>query len=249
MITLTLNFLSAKIVSKIQINSRSKLMDKLSKKRLRPIRDEVYSILRDDIIMGVYKPGDRLQEENLAENLGISRTPVREALRKLEIENLVDYYPHRGTVVSEIAVDELKELFLVKIFIEILINKKAAKNAEKKDIEMLRELLVKTEECSNSDEIIDFVTKFNNAVFKISNSEYLVNLNKSVRESIKRVVTSNALDDERRAAICREHSNIVDAFEDKDENLIKQYTIEHIQSSYMYFQKEPLELKDDILEL
>lgn len=224
-------------------------MDKLSRKRLRPIRDEVYSILRNNIIMGTYKPGDRLQEEKLADDLGISRTPVREALRKLEIDNLVDYYPHKGTVVSEIAVDELEELFLVRIFIEILINKKAAKNASEKEIKELRDLLEKTEECKNSDKILELVNRFNNSVFELSNSEYLVNLNNSVRESIKRVVTSNALDHERRVSICKEHNNIVDAFEAKDEDLIKKYTIEHIQSSYLYYQKEPLELNDDVFDL
>jgi DNA-binding GntR family transcriptional regulator len=222
-------------------------MNKLSASRIRPIRDEVYHILRKEIMTGVYKPGDRLQEESLAEQLGISRTPVREALRKLETERLVDYYPHKGTIVSDISTSESEELFLVRTFIEILINKRAAQNATSKDIDELRKILIETQKHQTADLIIASVERFNVKLFEISKSEYLVDLNYRVREMIKRIVAMNALNPDRRQRILEEHSRIVDAIEKKDEDLIEKYTAAHIQSSYNQFKKEKTNAKESLL--
>jgi DNA-binding GntR family transcriptional regulator len=215
-------------------------MNKLSENRIRPIRDEVYHILRREIMSGAYKPGERLQEEQLAEILGVSRTPVREAMRKLETEKLVDYYPHRGTIVSDVGTSEIEELFLVRTFIEVLINKKVARNATQKDKDRLREILNETVEREKTEEIILGIELFNKTLFDISKSEYLVDLNCRVREIIKRIVMANALDPERRQSIFEEHSKIVDAIETKNEELIEKYTIEHIQSSFYKFKNKTM---------
>lgn len=206
-------------------------MQKVSSERMRPIRDVVYQSIRQAIIRGAYKPGDKLQEEILAEELGVSRTPVREALRKLEVERFVDYYPHRGTVVSEVSTDEVDELYQVRQMLEVFIIRKAAKNAKPKDILGLRHILAQGELCMEPDDILDSVEMFNNAIFELSGSESLVDLNRKIREILQRVVTSNHLNPDRRKQAHDEHMKIVDALEANDAHLAEKYTIEHLKHS------------------
>lgn len=206
-------------------------MKKLSKERLRPIRDEVYHIIRKDIIHGVYKPGDRLQEEQLAEQLGTSRTPVREALRKLEVERFVDYTPHKGTVVTDVSSDEVEELYKVRALVESLIVKKAALNATNEDIKKLRKSLEVCEKCTDIDDTLDCVEEFNNILFETANSKFLEDINRRIREILQRVLVSNHMNPERHKIAHEEHKKIVDAIEAHDVDLAERYTIEHLSNA------------------
>lgn len=206
-------------------------MKKLTVERMRPIRDEVYHRIRTAILRGVYKPGDRLQEEMLAEELGTSRTPVREALRKLEVERFVDYFPHRGTVVSEVSKDEVEDLYKVRQLLEILLIRRAAKNATAEDIEALRAILEEEDRCVEPDAILDSVEKFNNVLFSISRAESLIELDQRIRENLQRVVVSNHLNPERRKTAHAEHLLIVDALAANDPDLAERRTVEHLTHS------------------
>lgn len=195
---------------------------------MRPIRDEVYHRLRQAILRGIYRPGEKLQEVALAEDLGTSRTPVREALRKLEVERLVVYYPHRGTVVAEVAADEIAELYQVRTLLERFIARRAARNAGPQDIARLRKILAIVELCEEPDEILEAVEDFNDAIFKLSGAEHLVDLARRIRELLQRVLVSNHLDPVRRAEAHQEHLHIVEALEANDPDRAEQYTIEHM---------------------
>ncbi len=204
---------------------------KISQEYIRPIRDIVYQEIRKAIITGLYKPGDKLQEEDLAEKLGVSRTPVREALRKLEVEHFVIYYPHRGTVVSEIPADEVDELYQVRLLLETFIARKAAVKATAEDVKRLREILAEEEKCIAPDDILDAVERYNDAIFQISGAVTLVDLNKKIREILQRIVASNHLNPERRNQAHQEHLRIVEALERNDPDLAEQYTVEHLKHS------------------
>lgn len=223
---------------------------KLTAERMRPIRDEVYHRIRQAILRGIYKPGEKLQEEALAEALGTSRTPVREALRKLEVEQFVTYFPHRGTVVSSISSDEVDDLYRVRTMIEVLVTRRAAKMATPEDIRKLRKILAVSELCVEPDEILDSVELFNNTLFEISNAPSLVDINRRIRELLQRVMSSNHLNPERRVEAHREHQLIVDALEANDPDLAEKYTLEHLGNSprklKKIFQTEPT--KDEEVE-
>ncbi len=206
-------------------------MEKLSKERMRPIRDEVYLQIRKAIIRGVYKPGEKLQEEDLAEALGTSRTPIREALRKLEVENLVTYYPHRGTMVSDVSVDEVDELYQVRTLVEVFIAKRAALNATPEDIAQLRKILKDGEQCTDPDDILSNVELFNDTLFEIAHADALVDINRRIRFTLQRVVVNNHLNPERRKTAYEEHCKIVDALEAHDSDLAQKYTLEHMAHS------------------
>ena len=225
-------------VSWIQNAKRERDLEKLTRARLRPIRDEVYLQIRKAIIRGTFKPGDKLQEEDLAEMLGTSRTPIREALRKLEVENLVIYYPHRGTVVSDVAVDEVEELYQVRTLIETFIAKRAALNATAEDIAQLRKILEDGRNCTDPEEILSNVELFNNTLFEISRADALVDLNRRIRYTLQRVLVNNHLNPERREQAYQEHCRIVDALEAHDSDLAQRYTLEHLTSSPKKLKKE-----------
>ena len=80
-----------------------------------PLRDVVFQTLRNAILKGELKPGERLMEIQLAQKLGVSRTPVREALRKLELEGLVIMIPRRGAIVAVMSVEFVIDLFFVSV--------------------------------------------------------------------------------------------------------------------------------------
>ena len=87
---------------------------------LLPLRDVVFKKLRKAILTGALKPGERLMEIHLAEKLGVSRTPIREAIRKLELEGLVQMIPRRGAIVTEITEKSMKDVLEVRRALDIL---------------------------------------------------------------------------------------------------------------------------------
>ena len=93
-----------------------------------PLRDVVFNTLRQAILKGELKPGERLMEIQLANRLGVSRTPVREAIRKLELEGLVLMIPRKGAVVAEITIKDLEDVLEVRGVLEILAVQNACQN-------------------------------------------------------------------------------------------------------------------------
>ena len=102
-----------------------------------PLRDVVFKKLRAEILLGELSPGERLMELHLAQRLGVSRTPVREAIRKLELEGLVTMLPRRGAQVAQISEKDLKDVLQVRTSLEQLAVRLAC---ERMDEETLKEL-------------------------------------------------------------------------------------------------------------
>ena len=89
-----------------------------AKRTITTIREQVYQILRDDICQGVYAPGTRLQEVDLAENLNVSRSPVREALRQLAADGLLLEIPNKGVYVKEFSARDIEEIYELRVMLE-----------------------------------------------------------------------------------------------------------------------------------
>lgn len=108
----------------------------------KPLREVVCETLRQAIRDGVFKPGERLMEVPLAEELGVSRTPVREAIRKLELEGFVVMIPHRGTYVADISLKDVTQVFEIRSALEELAAQLAAERITPDEIEFLERMLV-----------------------------------------------------------------------------------------------------------
>ena len=103
-----------------------------------PLRDVVFNTLRQAILKGELKPGERLMEIQLANRLGVSRTPVREAIRKLELEGLVLMIPRKGAIVAEITIKDLEDVLEVRGVLEILAVQNACQNITETQLQELK---------------------------------------------------------------------------------------------------------------
>ena len=206
-------------------------MERLSEERMRPIRDEVYDLIRGAIIDGTYRPGDKLKEEELAERLGTSRTPVREALRKLEVENFVQHFAHRGVVVSQVNTAEIEDLYKVRTHLECMLIRKAAQNATPEDVSALRRKLDEADAAASISRRLEAVEEFNTLLLQLSGSQQVLELQKRTREMLQRAVVSGHADPVRSRSAAAEHRAIVDAVEAHDPDRAERLMREHLNNS------------------
>ena len=111
---------------------------KIAENEYLPLRDVVFNTLRQAILRGEMEPGERLMEIQLAQKLGVSRTPIREAIRKLELEGLVIMIPRKGAEVAHITEKDMKDVLEVRSTLEELVVELAIKNVTDEKIEELK---------------------------------------------------------------------------------------------------------------
>jgi DNA-binding GntR family transcriptional regulator len=134
--------------------------------------DRVYTHIRDAIVDGRYEPGARLGEVEIAELTSTSRTPVREALRQLEMEGLVEVLPHRGARVYEWTADDLEEIYDLRMTLEAMAAARAASRIEPRDLDRMTELcdLIEVAAVPGPDQRLDLVAQLNDEFHAIVRS-------------------------------------------------------------------------------
>ena len=212
-------------------------MDSLTKLNLdnyKPLRDVVFENLRSAILEGKLKSGQRLMEVQLAEQLGVSRTPVREAIRKLELEGLVVMLPRKGAYVANISVKDLMDVLEIRASLEGLGASLAAERRNDEDIKNLEELEVEFEEAvrtQNIDMLLKKDIEFHECIFKSTNNKKLHQLINSLWEQVYRFRVTYISDYDSTVNIIEEHKMILDAIKRRDSKLAKKYAMEHIQKA------------------
>jgi len=206
-------------------------MERINADRMIPIRDVVYQSIRKAILQGDYLPGERLTEEQLASALGTSRTPVREALRKLEAEKMVSHSPNKGVVVSRISMDEIEDLYEIRMLVETIIAKRAALHATAEDIKRLTELMDKEETATDSDTISDCVDKYNRTIAEIANCPQISDFGRVIRETLSRMLVTTYLQPKRRPEAQKEHREIVAAVAAGNVELAQKLTSRHVKNA------------------
>jgi len=138
------------------------------------LHNQVCSVLRRAILKGDFKPGQRLVQTELAELTGVSRMPIREALRTLELEGLISMEPHKGAVVRPLKKEDILEIYELRSVLEPLGLKKSMRNFTKQDIEKLtsyHEAMLATD---NADEYVELNADFHQLLFSCCNSPRLI---------------------------------------------------------------------------
>ena len=146
-------------------------------------KTQIYNVLRDRIVYLTYKPGQILNEQEIAAEFAISRTPVREALMKLQELRLIKIIPRSGTFVASIDYFELKNLFVVKENLEGLAAELAAERISQSDLAYLADLIADLEEIEkNNDvqEITEIDRKFHNRIHELSLNQPLIEMLESI---------------------------------------------------------------------
>ncbi len=148
---------------------------------VKPLRDKIATSIRESIIDGRIKPGERLMEPDVAKMLGVSRTPLREAFFQLESEGFVKVTPRRGAVVSELSVKDAEEIYSIKSALEGLAARLAAKNMSEEDLAEL-EALTSSMEKKSADKlpdhraILELNAQFHQVINRASGNEKLLHL-------------------------------------------------------------------------
>lgn len=203
----------------------------------KPLRDLVLEALREAILNGTLKPRERLMEIQLAEDLGVSRTPVREALRKLELEGFIVMVPRKGAYVADLSIKDIADVFEIRIALEGLAAALAAERITDEELEeMERHLVEKAEAIKKQDmsKLIEVDTRFHEALYGASRNERLITIINNLREQIQRFRTSSLAMPGRMQQSLEEHRNIVEAIESRDAALARQTAQEHIENAESY---------------
>jgi DNA-binding GntR family transcriptional regulator len=180
---------------------------------------DVYRVLREGIASGAYRPNEALRAAAIADELGISRTPVREAFMRLASEGLVDYSPRHGARVVDLRADELHELFELRASVEEIAVRHAAQRATPDDVATLRKLCAACHDAvhhEHVDRLIDANVQLHDAINRLSGRERTVELINLLRDRARPYRVLALYDaDERRESLA-EHDRLVDLIEAGD---------------------------------
>lgn len=184
-----------------------------------PLRDVVFGTLRQAILTGVLKPGERLMEIQLAKQLGVSRTPVREAIRKLELEGLVLMIPRKGAEVAEITVKDLEDVLEVRGALEELAVKDACDYITEEQLEDLREASDAFKQALESGDLVKCAEtdmNFHEIIYSATNNRRLVQILNNLREQMYRYRMEYLKDGRTHKTLLEEHDAIRRALKKHD---------------------------------
>ncbi|AZV57477.1 GntR family transcriptional regulator [Clostridium sp. AWRP] len=205
---------------------------------LRPIREIVLERLRKAIFDGSFELGERLVESYIAEVMGVSRTPVREALRQLEIEGLAVNVPRKGTIVKGISREDALEIYEIREVLEGLAIRSVCANISKLQIMLLKENNMRMKqaiELKDIDEYNKLHEEFNNIILHINNNKRLINEMKHIYEYLISLRSITLSDDEARKKAFEEHKAIIEAIEKQDEELAEKLARKHVREAKKRF--------------
>ena len=190
---------------------------KLSKINLndyKPLREVIFNSLREAIIIGELRPGERLMEVQLAEKMGVSRTPVREAIRKLELEGLVDMVPRKGAHVAELSVKDIMDVLEVRASLDGLATALAAERItddELKELKFINGQFASYIEKENLNGSIKKDAEFHDIIYKASRNDKLLTILNNLREQVQRFRVIYLKDYSSPKNLIKEHNDIFDA--------------------------------------
>ncbi|MGF7018621.1 DNA-binding GntR family transcriptional regulator [Lachnospiraceae bacterium PF1-21] len=196
-----------------------------------PLRDVVFNTLRQAILKGELKPGERLMEVKLANKLGVSRTPIREAIRKLELEGLVRMIPRRGAEVAEITEKSLLDVMEVRKALEELCVELACERMTSEEIEELRQAAKDFKQIVISKDITKIAEKdvqFHDIIYQSTENNKLINLLNNLREQMYRYRVEYLKSDTVYPQLIAEHQEIIDNIESRNEEAAKRIMGSHI---------------------
>ena len=182
-------------------------------------QDAVLASLRSDILTGGLAPGDQIVQESLAEKYGVSRVPVREALRTLETEGQVVYHPHRGYFVAELSVDDLLEVYRLRTILESEAIRKAVPTLSDDDVASLVDIQDEIDEAAADGDLIAMTSANRRFHFAIFDASGLPRLSRLLRQLWEATDAYRALyysSADNRLRVAAEHAEMLDALRARD---------------------------------
>jgi len=234
------------------VNSHSEESELIQK---RPLKEDIFDVLHEKIISGVYKPGDWLRQEDIATQLGVSMTPVREALDLLVSAGLAERVPYRGVRVREMSTKDVVEAYGLRMLLEAIIAQEAARNITPEQVASLERML---EEMKKHDTLKEVSTErqssreFHSAIAEATKNDLLIKLYAVVANAFpdwllyEALFRNPELIADSMASTYREHVAIVDALKRGNADQAAQKSIEHLMESGKWLE-EHLDIPSELL--
>lgn len=211
------------------------MTDKLSKVNLndyKPLREVIFNTLREAIILGELKPGERLMEVQLADKMGVSRTPVREAIRKLELEGLVSMIPRKGAHVADLSVKDIMDVLEVRATLDGFASSLAAQRINKEELNNLKNVNAQFEKYAQKGNLNGIVKKdveFHEIIYHSSRNDKLIQIISNLREQVQRFRVKYLKEYTKGMDVFDEHIEIIDAIESRDSERAREVAVKHIR--------------------
>ena len=203
------------------------------------LADQVFDHLENDILSGKYRRGEILTESKLSAELGVSRTPIREALRRLEQEHIIEE-SGKGSVVIGINEKDLEDIFMIRKSLECQVAALAAKNRTEEQLKQLREALEFQEFYLNKkdpDQIKLMDSRFHETLYKLSGSTAFYDTLVPLHKKIQKYRRASVANSSRAEASVAEHRKIYEAIESQNTALAAKYASEHVENAYKHIMR------------
>ncbi len=198
------------------------------------LRGRVFHRIREDILNGKYKDNEELKEVAIGNELGVSRTPVREALRQLELEGLVQIIPNRGAYVTGIKVKDIQDIYMIRSRLEGLCARWACENITAEQLDEMEETIYLAEfhaARGHMEQMAELDNRFHNILYEASGSKMLEHLLKDYHQYVWRV-RQKTLSGNRGAVSNVEHKFIMEAIKEKNPDKAEELANQHMINAY-----------------
>ncbi len=204
------------------------------KKENKSLTSIIFEKIREDILNDQYKHGEKIVEAKLAEELGVSRTPVREALKQLELDGLVENIPNRGVIVKGISQQDIYDIFTIRMAIEGIAAQWAIERMSDEEMNQLKEVFELMEFYTfkgDVTKIFELNTKFHEIIYMATKSRYLEHVLRDFQLFIKSTRNKSLRSEGRMETALEEHKCILEAFINKDAPTAVSMLTKHITNS------------------
>ena len=198
-----------------------------------PLRDVVFNTLRQAILTGEMKPGERLMEIHLANKLGVSRTPIREAIRKLELEGLVTMIPRRGAEVAQITWKNLKDVLEVRRALDVLAVELACDRMTQGELQELYRACENFSEATKTQkvrEIAEADVALHDIIVASTRNNRLIQLVNNLSEQMYRYRFEYIKDSSQHQRLIQEHQDLYQSILHKNKELAAEAVCKHIDN-------------------
>jgi len=197
--------------------------------------ETAYDALITALREGVYAPGDRLREEEVGAHLSLSRTPVREALRRLEAEGIIEHRPRLGAVIRRLSHSEVVELYEMRIVFERTAAEMASRHGTQAEYDALADINARIAQTTRDPaEAASLNQSFHRSLYLACRNRFLLEAAKALNNALLLLGPTTFTDAERIEVVVRQHQDIVDALQAQDAEAAGKAAEAHLQTSLRY---------------
>ncbi len=207
------------------------------------LQGRVFTQIQNDILNGKYEPGDSLTETRLCDELGVSRTPVREAIRQLELEGLVQSIPNKGATVNGISMKDIDDIYKIRIVLEGIAARWATEKITDAEIDELKNVVDLQEfytQKNDIEQLMKYDSKFHDIVYKASKSMPLMHTLSTFHHYVQRARNLSFATPGRALKVLKEHEAILKAISERKPDEAEKLTTDHVKNASINMIKQNL---------